>query len=82
MADAEEILIIKGKRILLPDCISSGCIVVKNGKIVGIERGMDSTHLSSKAKVSLDNLYACTMTHTRNHINSIVPFFTLGLPIF
>lgn len=54
MADAEEILVIKGKRLLLPDCISSGCIIVKNGKVVGIERGIDTTHLSTRAKVSLD----------------------------
>ena len=52
MADAEELLIIKGKRILLPDCISSGSIIVKNGKMVGIERGTDTTFLTSKAKVS------------------------------
>ena len=52
MADAEEFLIIKGKRILLPDCISSGSIIVKNGKIVGIERGLDTTSLTSNAKVS------------------------------
>jgi len=52
MADAEEFLIIKGTRILLPDCISSGSIIAKNGKIVGIERGLDTTSLPSKAKVS------------------------------
>ncbi|KAL9966763.1 hypothetical protein ACROYT_G024882 [Oculina patagonica] len=51
MADPEELLIIKGKRLLLPDCISSGCIIVKNGKVVGIERGLDTTHLSPRAKV-------------------------------
>lgn len=51
MADAEELLIIKAKRILLPDCISSGSIIVKNEKIVGIERGLDTTYLTSKAKV-------------------------------
>ena len=52
MADAEEFLIIKGKRILLPDCVSSGSIIVKNGKIVGIEKGLDTTSLTSKAQVS------------------------------
>lgn len=57
MADAEELLIIKGKRILLPDCISSGSIIVKNGKIVEIEKGPDTTFPTSKAKVrKLDTL--------------------------
>lgn len=51
MADAEEILIIKGRRLLLPDCITPGCIIVKNGKIAGIERRVDTTHLSSRVKV-------------------------------
>lgn len=53
MAEAEELLIVKGKRIVLPDCTSSGCIIVQNGKIVGIERGFDSSHMTSGAKVSL-----------------------------
>ena len=57
MADAEEFLIIKGKRIVLPDCISSGSIIVKNEKIVGIERSLDTTFLTSKAKVKKAILY-------------------------
>lgn len=53
MAEAEELLIVEGKRIVLPDCTSSGCIIVQNGKIVGIESGFDSSHMTSGAKVSL-----------------------------
>lgn len=34
-------LIIKGKRILLLDCVFLGSIIIDKGKIVGIEKGMD-----------------------------------------
>ena len=51
MADGEELLIIKGNRIVLPDCISSGSISVKNGKIVGIEKGLHTNDRTLEAKV-------------------------------
>lgn len=51
MADEEGILIVKAQRIVLPDSIVSGCLVVKNGKIVGIESGDGAIPRSSGAKV-------------------------------
>lgn len=51
MADGDELLIIKGNRIVLPDCISSGSISVKNGKIVGIEKGLHRNDRTLEAKV-------------------------------
>ncbi|CAH3193373.1 unnamed protein product [Porites evermanni] len=51
MADGDELLIIKGNRIVLPDCISSGSISVKNGKIVGIEKGLHTNDRTLEAKV-------------------------------
>lgn len=51
MADGEELLIIKGNRIVLPDCISSGSISVKNGKIVSIEKGLHRNDRTLEAKV-------------------------------
>lgn len=51
MADGEELLIIKGNRIVLPDCTSSGSISVKNGKIVGIEKGLHTNNRTLEAKV-------------------------------
>ena len=51
MADEEGILIVKARRIVLPDSIVSGCLVVKNGKIVGIESGDGAIPRSSGAKV-------------------------------
>lgn len=53
MADGDEPLIIKGNRIVLPDCISSGSISVKNGKIVGIEKGLHTNDRTSEAKVKI-----------------------------
>ena len=51
MADELTRLIIKGKRILLPDCVSSGSIIIDKGKIVGIEKGMDTAQLPPRTKV-------------------------------
>ena len=51
MADEEGILIVKAQRIVLPDSIVSGCLVVKNGKIVGIESGDGTIPWGSGAKV-------------------------------
>ena len=51
MADESTRLIIKGKRILLPDCVSSGSIIIDKGKIVGIEKGMDTAQLPPRTKV-------------------------------
>ena len=51
MADEEGILIVKAQRIVLPDSILSGCLVVKNGKIVGIESGDGVIPWGSGAKV-------------------------------
>lgn len=51
MADGDELLIIKGNRIVLPHCISSGSLSVKNGKIVGIEKGLHTNEGTLEAKV-------------------------------
>ena len=51
MADGEDVLVIKGQRIVLPDSIISGCVVVKNGKIVGIEAGYSAISAPLGAKV-------------------------------
>ena len=51
MADESTRLIIKGKRILLPDCVSSGSIIIDKGKIVGIEKGTDTAQLPPRTKV-------------------------------
>lgn len=51
MADGAAPLVIKGKRILLPDCVTSGSIIIDRGKIVEIEKGLATSHLPSQAKV-------------------------------
>ncbi|XP_068739908.1 allantoinase, mitochondrial-like [Montipora capricornis] len=51
MADGEDVLVIKGQRIVLPDSIISGCVVVKNGQIVGIEAGYSAISAPLGAKV-------------------------------
>ena len=51
MADEEGILVVKAQRIVLPDSIVSGCLVVRNGKIVGIESGDGAIPWGSGAKV-------------------------------
>ena len=76
MADAEEFLIIKGKRIVLPDCISSGSIIVKNEKIVGIERSLDTTFLTSKAKVKKAILYTSRYPNGAYTVSIASPVFS------
>ncbi|XP_074622705.1 allantoinase, mitochondrial-like isoform X2 [Acropora palmata] len=51
MADEEGILVVKAQRIVLPDSIVSGCLVVRSGKIVGIESGDGAIPWGSGAKV-------------------------------
>ena len=76
MADAEEFLIIKGKRIVLPDCISSGSIIVRNEKIVGIERSLDTTFLTSKAKVKKAIFYTSRYPNGAYTVSIASPVFS------
>ena len=51
MVASEQYLVIKGNRILLPDGVFSGCIFIKDGRIIGIEREFDPGLVASNARV-------------------------------
>lgn len=72
MAQAEEVLIVKGTRIVFPDSISSGCIIVKNGTIVGIERSVDTKFATSGAKVRFVFVSTPTLLFIKQNLGSLV----------
>ena len=69
MADDEGVVIVKARRIVLPDSIVSGCLVLRNGKIVGIESGDGAIPSDSGAKV-IEVVLGCNFVRSASGIGT------------